>query len=410
VAARDLDEAASIVAGYVARQIFARDRSTPAWVYGAADGRDLAVLQLARQERVDVASVDDMEDSRLAQIKILSQVSSAGRCAGLVRYELAQLLDLEDDQVTALRLHALNREQYPRFFRGRYRLAMSLEMITSSGFKPHDADTAWQDLDQTLGSLHRCGLTTIAECPADETIGGGADPDPWTLSKKLTAELLTAARTELLAIRRQLTFPAVAWATFRRRDERTTWSPHWRLRTRQTFRDGVDAGLLLVAVRQRLNDPCAPAAGPREYRRYRKGLRIASAITGDSDPIVSVLRGQHADCKLTGGKPPVTRDRVRYLPWLKRTASWQAAYAVACLYAALAQKGLAKDDRVVASLRRAATSRSSEMERPYDWIMDNPDFAPLYTELDQEEDTYPAFMKFLYDQMLLDYPDPEQPV
>jgi hypothetical protein len=174
----------------------------------------------------------------------------------------------------------------------------------------------------------------------------------------------------------------------------------------------VDASLLLVAVRQRLGDPCAPAAsaGSREYRgaHYRRALRIASAVTGDSDPIVAVLRDARADWKLTGGPPPVTRDRVRYLPWLHRTASWQASYAVACLYAALAQKGLASDDRVVTGLRRAGGNRVSEMERPYDWIMDNPDFAPLYTELNDAEDTYPAFMKFLYDQMLLDYPEPEE--
>jgi hypothetical protein len=337
-----------------------------------------------------------MRDSRLNQIRILRQVSGAGRCAGLVRYELAQLLDLEGDRVCALRLHALNREQYPRFFRGRYRLAMSLEMTTGSGFIPRNRYAAWHDLDQTLGTLHRCGLTTSAACPADNTtIGAEAS---WTLSPALKAELLSAARAELLSLRKQLTFPAVAWATFRRRDERTTWEPHWRLRTRQAFRDGVEASLLLVAVRQRLNDPRAPAASTRGYR---KALRIASAITGDSDPIVSVLRSPREDWKLTGGPPRVTRDRVRYLPWLNRTASWQAAYGIACLYATLALQGLAGDDRVVASLRRAGANPSSEMERPYDGVKGNPDFAPL----GQAPDRYRAFAKFLADQRLPDYPE-----
>ena len=38
LAASDIDEAASVVAGFVARQIFAEDRTAPPWCTGAADG------------------------------------------------------------------------------------------------------------------------------------------------------------------------------------------------------------------------------------------------------------------------------------------------------------------------------------------------------------------------------------
>ncbi len=60
LAAGSLDDAAAAVAGYVARHIFARDRTVPPWCGSATDGADLA----------------------------------------------------------ALLLHAVNREQYPRFYRG----------------------------------------------------------------------------------------------------------------------------------------------------------------------------------------------------------------------------------------------------------------------------------------------------
>ena len=51
LAACDIDNAASGVAGYVARHIFTGDRTAPPWCTGAADGRDLAALLLARQVR-----------------------------------------------------------------------------------------------------------------------------------------------------------------------------------------------------------------------------------------------------------------------------------------------------------------------------------------------------------------------
>jgi hypothetical protein len=396
VTAASFDEAASMVAGYIALQIFARDPASPPWCYGASDGRDLAVLQLARQKRVYVETVEDVEWSRLEQVKILQQVTGVDRCAGVVRYELAQLHDLGRNHVTALRLHAVNREQYPRFFRGRYRLGMSLEMVANPGFTFTNPEAVRYMLDQVLGSLHRCGLTPVAECPEDGIIRrDGGEAGPWILSSSLSAMLLEAARKELRVVRRQLRFPMVAWATLTRRDERAVWWPHWRLRVRQGFGDGISAAALLVAVRQRLN-----GAGPGT-RGHGKALRIAAGITGDSDPIAAVLRKPPARWGRDSAPARVTRDRVRWLPWLRRTASWQAAYSVACLYSALAQQRLAREERIVASLRRAVDNRSSEMERAYDWISHDPDFLPLKAS---KRDDYPAFKKFLRDQKHRDYP------
>jgi hypothetical protein len=129
LAADNIGEAASMVAGYVGRQIFAEDPTAPPWCYGASEGRDLGAFLLVRQERVYLESAAAVEHSRREQISRLEKVVSVNRCAGIVRYELASLYDLDGRHLAALRLHAINREQYPRFYRGRYRLAMSLEMI-----------------------------------------------------------------------------------------------------------------------------------------------------------------------------------------------------------------------------------------------------------------------------------------
>jgi len=497
IAAASVDDAASMAAGYVARQIFARDPATPPWCYGAADGRDLGALLLARQARVYVESADDVRASRREQIGLLRKVTGTDRCAGVVRYELASLEDLERRHLTALRLHALNREQYPRFFRGTYRLCMSLEMVADPEFTFLNPAAVRVILDETLDILYRCGVTTTDRLGHHDIRPVPGRAGPMVLSHRAREVLLAASRQELQAIRRQLSLPVVLWNSFAHRAERTVWRPHWRLATRQAFRDGVCAAELLLAVKRRLNlaemGPDGQAAGGRGGRpvfaavgrfRQRKGLLIARAIAGDPRPIIAVLRQppgewQRADdldvaapasmvfasvelasvelagAELTstvlaatvladteplagdyagmvpaspeppddgppGGEPPagepsaddpsagepvtgwfpVTRDRVRWLPWQPRTASWQAAYNIACLYAVLARHGLAGEEQVVASLRRLVSNRDSELERPHDWISNDPEFAPLL----QRGAPYPKVRAFLTAQERRDYP------
>ena len=107
--------------------------------------------------------------------------------------------------LTALRLHAVNREQYPRFYRGRYRLGMSLEMIADPGFRFTDREAARDDLAEILAVLHRCRLTEN-QLRADDEIrpvsGGGGYSE---LTPALRLELLKAAQQELRGVRRQLT-------------------------------------------------------------------------------------------------------------------------------------------------------------------------------------------------------------
>lgn len=440
IAAETIDEAASMVAGYVARQVFARDPASPKWVYGASDGRDLGALLLARQERVYVESADDVRASRARQIELLWSVTGADRCAGVVRYELAHLEDLEREHLIALRLHAMNREQYPRFFRGAYRLCMSLEMIADPGYSIFNPAAARVILDETLDILYRAGRTPVDRCGERDIHFAAGPSGPSVLSHELRETLLDAARQELRAIRRQLSLPMIVWNTFWRRDERTVWKPHWRLATRQEFRDGVCVAELLIAAKHRLNEKYLVEKGraPRAARagrgaglvgrlRQRKGLRVVAAIVGDAAPVATVLRAPFAEWPRAGQRPagraaaapgqfapepgapdlaaqpgwiPPTRDRIRWLPWQARTASWQAAYNTACLYAVLVQQGLADEDQVVASLRRVVLNRDSGMERPHDWISNDPDFAPLV----RSDSPYKKVRAFLEAQERRDYP------
>jgi hypothetical protein len=90
--------------------------------------------------------------------------------------------------------------------------------------------------------------------------------------------------------------------------------------------------------------------------------------------------------------PAEKRDRTRWLPWQRRTPSWEAAYNTACAYAALDL-----DDRVVISLQRAINNRDCELQRPWDWISQDPDFSRL-------KSSSKKFIDFLGDQERNDYP------
>jgi hypothetical protein len=405
ITAASIDEAASMIAGYVTRQVFGADPTTPPWCYGASDGHDLGAMLIARQERVYADSWEAVRRSRNEQIRVLQTVTTGNKCAGLVRYELAQLHDLGTHHLTALRLHSVNREQYPRFFRGRYRLGMSLEMAANPGLTFRNPAAARYMIGEVLAVLSRCGLTERAASSAGDIVATG-EHGHYRLSDPLSLELLAAAMTEMRVIRRQLTLPVVLWAELRHREERTVWRPHRSLRVRQSFRDGASVAELLVAARIILNDPARRSSMP--IPAYRHALRIVAALTGDVSAIEALFRGRAAAkgtgaARAAGGaaRRPAAMDQVRMLPWLRRTASWQAAYNAACIYSALAQKDLAGDDLVVACLQRAIDSRDSEMERAYDWIAYDPDFLPLKNS---PPDQFRAFKRFLRDQKRKDYP------
>jgi hypothetical protein len=418
LAARDLDDAAGRVAAYVARQIFRADPTTPPWSVGSFDGSDLAALISAKQQRYVIDSPEDARRSRYCQIKELDNAVGNSPGAGVARYELALLYDLEGCHAEALRLHALNRRQYPRFFRGRYRLGMSLEMIANPNFQLKEKD--WDTFRESLRILGQCGVMDDAE--------ESCKVFPKALPRELRKELLTAAMSELRECHRQLALRSVIWATFQHRDEREVRKPYWRLRERQRFHDGVRVAELLVAVRQRLNEhECDQASEDRHQAgkvrpRTRRAMRIISAFSDDITAIEMLLTRNAGEMHLprwllwwqrtssyhtkTKWRMRAHAGRTRWLPWQRRTPSWEAAYNAACLYAALAGSGWyrqnekdLKDPMVSAvnSLERVVNDRRCEMERPWDWISKDPDLNYL-------NNNSPRFREFVRDQGQKDYP------
>jgi hypothetical protein len=387
--ADDLDQAAEVVAAYVARQIFKADPTTPAWSVGSFDGSDLAALLSVQQLRVSRECGKNDSCVRRRKIGILKKEVCNSYSAGVARHELALLQDLEGDHMAALSLYAINREQYPRFYRSRYRLGMSLEMIANPAFEI--SGEAEGMLKEILGRLDRCGVTDDAACKC-EIVGERL----WAGS----AELLKAAKNELRACRRQLMLWRVVWATFWHRDERAIRMPHWRLRERQRFHDGARVAELLVTVRQSLN---GERCRFRDRMLARRAIRITTAITGDSTTIRKVLKNSPLACEDLP-QPGKNSTKTRWLPWQCRTPSWQAAYNTACLYAALEDRGKgprgAMAERVVASLRRVVDDRDCDMERPSDWISKDPDFSSLKASSG-------IFNHFLNAQSRIDYPTDE---
>jgi hypothetical protein len=84
--------------------------------------------------------------------------------------------------------------------------------------------------------------------------------------------------------------------------------------------------------------------------------------------------------------------------------SWPAAYNLACVYAALAACADAKTApdplvrKMIRSLEFAVCNPECEMERPSEWIGNDPDFSWLGREKNAR------FTAFLQDQQKRDYP------
>jgi hypothetical protein len=463
------DEATSMAAGYIARQVFAMDPTVPDWCYGLANGQDLGAMQLVRLARVYAACSHHVDESREEQILVLSKWTGNARSAGIVRYELAQLLALRGQHLESLRLHAVNRELHPRFYRGRYRLAMSLEMITNpEHFLPEEGpgkEAASESLWQTLQILYRCVLPQ--ESPQENrqylhaNLEAAGKVTPCVRPKpEFALRLLEIATADLREVRRQLTVWKVVWDAIIYRNEREVWLPHWRRRRRQAFHDGVCVAELLIEMRcsmlkrdkdnrlwrersrmpaqtapkqaapkqaapkQAAPKQAAPRAPgtPKLPRHQRRAIKITSFIAGDGALIRAVLSKPDGVPSKPDGwwvmstraarhgtsrrrRPRHARDRVRWLPGQRCTASWQAAYNTACLYAALADVAPepARDDLqdlVIASLRRAMDNPESELERSSDWIDNDPDF----NYMKQHEDLFTKFKDFREELRLQDYP------
>jgi hypothetical protein len=415
VAGNSFHETASMVAGYIARQIFAMDRTVPKWCYGVSDGRDLGAMQLARLRRAYAACPRDVADSRSEQIGILTASTGTVRTAGIVRYELAQLLALQRQHLESLRLHALNRELHRRLYRGRYRFAMSLEMIANPEHHLPNVEATWDKLAETLEILNRCGmadgkLLVSAEYQRGDGSWAAATQQACAapsirVSRDLAMKLLRIAAKDLREVRTQLDTWHVVRDAILRRDERAVWLPHWSQRHRRAFQDGVRVAELLIAIRCRLLEPDAedpPWLGQAGVRWHlRRATGITACIAGDPAIIDAVLAEPHSAWWAAKGGRKYRR---------RSSDSWQAAYNTACVYAALADAARAGgapreslknlEGRVIASLRRVVGNPRSELERPSDWIDSDPDFRAMQ----DGSDIFRMFEGFLIGQIRQDYP------
>jgi hypothetical protein len=394
-------------------------------------------MLLARHERAYPETEENIRKARKTRIEFLEKVAWSSQCSGVARYELAHLYDLTGNHVKALELHANNREQYPRFYRGRYRLAMSLEMIAS----PYPETRISEDGRDTFNTVLRI-LGRWDGAQDDKSHQYHAKNGKLVLTGDLRSYLLGAAQQELHDIGRYLTLWDVIWQSFWHRNERGVLKPYWRWRHRQSYHDGVCLAQLLVAVRQTLNGNKA------HLSHHRKVLRIATAIAGDSRCIANLLDIPYKAPKWSARmdpprpgqenlpqmvkrwgreEPPKMDKRLRTRwPWRYSTPSWPAAYNLACVYAAIRAdpgrlearmkeigRGRAlqhpkriKDmletlvEKVVTSLEFAIINPDCEMERPSEWIEHDPDFACLRSP----GHAFSKFMDFLFIQKQRDYP------
>jgi hypothetical protein len=263
---------------------------------------------------------------------------------------------------------------------------MSLEMLANPDSGLDETDTA--TLKEVLRILGRCHATDEG---ADRVPGRQAGS-----SDELEPCLLAAAWQELQAIERYLTWRHIIWGAFWRRNERSILRPYRRPRHRQAFHDGVRVAQLLVSVRQALKGKAEDAG---KLRHASTIARITAAISGDSKDFAKLLPGFPA--KTAKQRPVPARLRTRLLPRQCSTPSWPAAYNLACAYAALADQDAQPDPlikKVVASLEFAVCNPECEMERPSEWISNDPDFSRLSGGRNDR------FMEFLDDQWKRDYP------
>ena len=230
-----MDSAATRAAGFVASRIFLDDPSTREWARARFDGEDLSAYLTVKspfscwrswnnEDRDFAHDYDPLREERRRCIERLERVASSRRVAGVVRYELASLYELEGEHVKALRLHALNRAQFRQdpFERSRYRLVVLLKMIANHEFGNVWARATRADRQDIFHALRQAGIyptggtfpvpasDSATKAPTEQEFvtdpGAGAAADP----VRVRLVLLHSAKTETLDIEKHHTWPRMA--------------------------------------------------------------------------------------------------------------------------------------------------------------------------------------------------------
>jgi hypothetical protein len=367
-------EAAERVAGFTARQVFWEDAATPSWATGAANGEDLSAYLLARQKSPQGRTFWDCYTCRQEQRELLENAVKHSPNAGAVQYDLACLCDLDGDSLESLLLHLDNRVHHPRFLRGRYRLAMSLGMLSTRDWFDREwhGQHAWPPpvpsavgprrdreavKDDVIRTLRRSGMLRALSGRDQEREALTGEPDSGSADLARLA-LLRLARQEFRDYRASVRPWKLAWLALRHRPERDS---------------------LLAALR----------AEPRWWRHPRRHLLAASlslevvdhrirCLTNDPKADERLLRAQARARRMVGLDERVDSG-VR--SWAYGKASWQAVYNAACLHA---QPRSGNEPPTPAAvriavdlLRLAVSDQQCELVRPSEWIGIDPDLHGL---------------------------------
>ena len=420
LAPRSEQDAAEMIAGFTARQVFRGDPSTPAWATGSCDGDDLSAYLLVQEMRPVARTYNALADCRKRQRDMLAKVVGRSTNAGLVQYELASLDDLDGMTAEALRLHLDNRVHNPRFLPARYRLAISLGAVTGL---IRDGEAAGNPLgigEDLLLQLQCSGLLRKIRGRQfrELRLVGGHVPTRYAPQASVRQELITrllAAEHPDAAQLGRISQVLLAMACWELRAYRRRMRAPWLLAGALAHRPERAAYLELLRAgpswwrhpRRRLAAPRVALAGARHRLRYvaEPGTAARALHTAQTRIRRQLGLGKVLD---RGG------------PWRYGKLPWQAVYNAACLYAQPGAPGTelgapgagpgapgagpgvpgagpgvpaigpgeAEVRDAVTLLRLAITDPSCELDRPSEWIGADPSLRAL-----RHRDAFDAFVR-----------------
>jgi hypothetical protein len=360
-------DAAEKVAGVVARQVFRQDHATPAWAVGSLDGRDLSSYLIAQKMRPRDGTFEAWKECRRKRCRELEQAVASTTCSGLVGYELACLYDLEGRYLDSLLLQLRNRVYYPRFWRGRYRLAASMNMLAADpdggAGRPARGRNAPHVLEDITNEMYLAHLihdrhrSPIAALQSDDT----------REIRNAQRVLARLAGQEFDACLKQRRIRRLLWSAFWHRDDRSASlaalhdKPHWRYPRRRLW--PIRFNQDIAEYRRRLLN----------YRiEVEKGKERPDPDPEERDIKHSLTKAQAKawDCIGLDKKPAK-----------KPIEPWSAIYNAACLHALPQPAGGLVDNaggKAVDLLRLAVDHPDCALDRPSEWIGSDPDLRFLH--------------------------------
>lgn len=386
-----LAEAPERIAAFTARQVFLDDPSTPAWSVGSMDGEDLTAYLLMEEQGEPTRTYKQARAVRAKKRDILAHAVRNSPNAGIVRYELASLYDIDGEYLEPLRLHLVNRVLHPGFLRGRYRFAVALSMLAGDIFDEQwrinahcnelsrpDRATQRRDIEHYLS---HCRMLCKLEKPDD--FKKLLNLDRIDHRGKLTIRIGFAeiAQREFRSYRHRIWLGPLAYKALLDRSVRSILMPYIKDRKeRWNMQRTAKLAELLAEARKKML-----------IIEKREG----AGVTGDIDKILR--HTQDKAKKFLSGSGIF--DEAEH--WGKKSTNWRVVYNAACIYAlesSVKKAYNAKENQVetvVELLHHAVDDPRCELERPSERIAMDPDLRDLQK--------YDEFKKFVQRQAIRDF-------